>query len=186
MFQEEAQPTEQGHEGKSESQGDIVHEAARAALTASNEEAQAAARRLERMAREDFELYRALMDKQLSKACWLAVSRCCRQDKKPIWTPPNFDAAGNGARLQALAQEAESYYFDRWKLPIEGLPKLGDATKAQLIEAVLLLEKQAKTQLTRARFFSLIAAQLPAGKKVRDVFTEKKLAHLEAQATRGQ
>jgi hypothetical protein len=134
-------------------------------------------------ARRDTELYTELMEPWLSQAAYAAIRQLCQRERKAIWTAPNYDRAGSGARVVDLAKgNAESLL--NFRLPIDGLPRLGDATREEVAMAAEYYGSRAKDMGAKARWLTLICQSITGRKKVKSVLSDARLRELQDEAAR--
>lgn len=145
-------------------------ELAQEAMQAANGDVLEATAILEQKARGDMDVWRALTDGLLKKACYDACRGICRTERRIIWNAPNYDAGGNGERIKAHS----STLMD-WPLP--GGMKLKDATKADLIAAAEFYAKQAANMQSISNWLNQIAKKVK-NKTVGDSMTDDQLRKL--------
>lgn len=152
-----------------------VSEIAEAAMKLADGEVLKAARIMEDEIRGDEAKYRAVMDPLVSNACYQAVASVCHRNRDKVWTAPNYNPAGNGKRLHALAAG------NLLMFPLPGGQYLGEATKAEVTEAADFYSKQANDMTAKSRWLLAIAAKLTAKAIVSKVFTEESLRSLQQE-----
>lgn len=126
---------------------------------------------------EDEGLRNEVVEPLIETACHGAIRALAQRERQKIWLPPNYDPTGAGERLRSVANAS---LLD-FRLPIEGMPRLAESTKAQLAEAAQYYQKRAVDMAHKERWLLAIAKKVPASKRVADVFDEKKLRALQAK-----
>lgn len=152
-----------------------IRELAGLMLESANGDVIEAAKLMEHEVQADDVKYRALMDPLLATACYAAVSQACRGARRDVWTAPNYTAGGNGDRVHAMAAGNLLLF------PLPGGKPLGEATKAEVIEAAVFYGKQASDMTVKARWLTRIGEQLTDEKTVAKVFTEESLRTLQTE-----
>jgi hypothetical protein len=177
--------------------GEVIGAAAKAALKKSAGNPQNAAVLMQEGAKKNPALYKALTEPYLADACWQAVRAAAHTERKKVWTgsepkpPANPNAVGSkfGAAAQAqvdrvvsLARGNVATLLD-FPLPIQGLPRLGEATLAMLKQAADFYKKSAADMSTKAKWLKLIISAMPDDKAtVGTVLNDKALRKLQAEA----
>ena len=181
---------------------EIVGIAAKAALKKAGGDSRNAAILMEKGAKKNPALYKALTEPYLSDACWEAVRLAAHSQRKRIWSVP-AEAAPTGRnmvgtkfgqstsspqaeeqknRVVALARGNAATLLN-FPLPIAGLPKLGEATLSMLKQAAEFYGKQSADMAGKAKWLGLIIAKMPdEKKKVGDVLDDGELRKLQAKA----
>lgn len=156
----------------------------RAAVEAADGDLPEAARLIETQAKKNSDLLAAITFPYLTRAIWELVRLHARVEKRIIWQAPNADPKGqNGHRVKHMADDNFRSLM-ALTLPIEGLPRLGDATRVQLEEAIHFYQSHAKDMQSKSRFLEMVLHALPAKKpntKVRDCLTETQLEKFREQ-----
>lgn len=156
--------------------------AAREALEATNNYREAAETLLAR-AKEDPELYEAIMGPHELPACLSLIRANAAQQRKAVWDAPEKKAhaerasAAATSRVNALSR-SNTYGLLDFRLP-GGLP-LRDAKKADLLEAVKVYRQRADNMAHKARWLESIANQV-GRKRVANAFSEPQLEQLQAE-----
>ena len=159
---------------------DPVTEAARAALDAADGDVREASKRMEQAVRSNRGLRDRLTDPLIAEACYAAVSAQCRAERRRIWSPPASTvarAARDGARRVARLAADSLLAF-----PLPGGLKLGEATRAEIVNAAGFFERQAGDMAHKARWLTLVAQAMPGRKKASQVLTEERLRELQQEA----
>lgn len=159
-----------------ESPRNIVREAIDRVVERANGVLLEASPLLEEEMRKDADLYRAIMDSYLPKACWEAIRRYAHAERLHLWAAPNSDTQGRGERIHHLAQANMDHLFN-FRLPIQGLPKLGVATYAQVEEAMNFYFLRAADMRKKGTFLKSILGMLKNKRKT--VGEQLKLADLQ-------
>jgi len=108
---------------------------------------------------------------------------CRRQNRAVVHFAPipekgeSGEMMSGGGDVSALARRWET-----WTLPIPGAPRLIDATKDQLLEAVALHEKNAAGHLLKARFYGIVARRTTKGRTVGQALKPERLTQLWKEA----
>ena len=105
--------------------------------------------------RSNNRLFHLLLDPMVESACYEALGSCIRQQRSEIWTAPNYSKGGNGQRVLALAEANNLMYF-----PLGDGKILGNATRAEILEAAERRAKQIKTMAWEERWLRLVAEHL--------------------------
>lgn len=163
--------------------GDPVAEAARKALTKANGDVRKATDILEHAVRSDRKLRDLLTDPLISSACYDAVRRVCHAERRAVWKAPIEKLVKGRLTGSARVVKLAAGNLLMFSLP-DGL-KLGEATREDITEAANFYSKQAGDMAHKSRWLQLIAQSLPAGKKVREVLTDRRLRELQQEAKRG-
>lgn len=131
--------------------------------------------------RADPTLYRAIINEMLSTVSWAIMRRYAHSERKTLWTAPNYDAKQKGERVEHLAAAT----YERlmlFPLPLHGMPRLGEATKEQVLAAVEFYRHLSEDTATKARWLELIANRLKGKRTVNQQLREADLVQLENQA----
>lgn len=192
--------TEQAKNPK-DNAAEIISIAAKAALKKAAGDSRNAAILMEQGARKNPALYKALTEPYLTDACWEAVRLQAHTHRKRIWNAPaeskpagkemvgtkfgassGTDAAEQKSRVVALARGNAATLLN-FPLPIQGLPRLGEADLGMLKQAAEFYRKSANDQGAKAKWLSLIIKAMPdAETKVEKLFDEKALRELQSVA----
>lgn len=124
-------------------------------------------------------LFKMLMRPLVRQACYDLLRSICRKERREIWTAPKLTAEGTQPTVKSLAIGTKNSLFN---FPLPGGKRLGDALKCEVDEAATFYSLQANANAARARWLSAIAERMPASKTVSSVFTERRLADLQATA----
>jgi hypothetical protein len=135
---------------------------------------------MEKMVREDPYLWMLWLDSGVRTACYTAVSGVQRRDGHKCWTTKQPSSSSERRRVVALSDGTAASLLN---LPINGRTRLGDATAEDLDQAIHFYSAQALDMGVKAAWFALIKKGLPEGKKVKEVFTNAKLAKLKEAAS---
>lgn len=127
-------------------------------------------------------LYAAVADPLVQAQCWHLIGQVKRKARTAVWNAPNYekglsDAADNVRHLS----NANRTLMDDFPLP--NGKRLGDATHADLIEAMTFYGQQARDMQSKAGFLAAVAGRVKGGKRVRDVLKETDLVALRDRAT---
>lgn len=148
-----------------------IHGLASDALNSSGGDVEQATALLESRAKNDSTIWMALTGPLLSQACYDAVRKICREQRREIWFSENYDKGGNGDRVAIHAKGLLD-----WPLP--GGKRLRDAGKEDLDKAADFYHRQASQMMRVAYFLERISEKV--GKKtVGDKFTEEKLREIQ-------
>lgn len=123
-------------------------------------------------------MYRALMDPLVRAACYDAIGKCIRADRRQVWTAPNYTASGNGSRVHELS---------RGNLLMFSLPggkRLGDANRDEVNAAAQFYNSQAVDMSQKANWLAKIAERV-GNKIVSKVFTDEQLRKLQEEVCHG-
>lgn len=123
----------------------------------------------------DRDLRDTLTSPLIRGACYDAIKSIIRQERKHVWLAPNYSPDGNSAGANIHA--ARSLY--EFRLPIEGQPTLGSATKADVDAASHFYGAQAVDMAWKGRWLATIAKGLKAAKTVEATFSEAKLRAMQ-------
>lgn len=158
-----------------------LQETIQQAIGEASNDAPAAAQLLEKWVRKDRRLFNELMMPYLSGACWDAIRRYCRREKRSLWTAPRYHMSGKGERVIHLAENNARSLFD-FRLPLPGLPRLGDSNKEQVQSAEEFYQSQAKDMHAKAYWLHLIVEKMSANTTVRQQLSEELLLKLQQKA----
>lgn len=166
-----------------------VAEAARDAMNSAGGDVVKASRILEQRVRKDQKLRDELTEPLISKACYDAVRAHSIKERRQVWSTPavahvrpeNQPVAPNSnltqsGRVVALAKGTMLMF------PLPGGKPLGEAGRDDLVKAESFYASQSADMSAKARWLQLVMQSLPAGKKVGDVMTDKRLRELQAEA----
>ena len=117
----------------------------------------------------------ALTAPLLSNACYDAISAECRQQRRHVWTPPNYTADGNGARVIALATSLLDF-------PLPGGKRLAEASRGEVAQAADFYATQAADMSHKGRWLRLVAQSVREDQRVADALDELRLAELQKEA----
>lgn len=153
-----------------------VHASVLAAVETAKGDLPQAARLLEAAALKDAELLNAITKRYLSKACWELLRGYASNTRCEIWRAPNIPTPDREKdRVQHLARANAATLYD-FRLPIEGLPRLGDATKGEVQQAATFYLRQAVDMAGKGRFLVAVVGLMKGTKPVR---LQLKLTDLE-------
>lgn len=127
-------------------------------------------------ARKDRELFIAITEPVLPGACWNLIRRHCHQERRQITRVFSQERSGP-ERIQRLAEANLSHLFNM-ALPIPGCPKLGDATKEQVVESANFYLKQAEDMCKKGEWLNKIASMMRKEGTVRKQLTEEQVAEI--------
>lgn len=162
---------------------DSISGAAQRALKVARGDARRATELLMDEARRDVDLYTALTEPWLSQAAYAAIRRLCQVERRSIWTAPGYNKGGSGDRVVELAKGNAESLLD-FRLPLAGLPRLGDATRTEIGEAESYYRTRARDMGAKARWLQLIAQSLGPRQKVRNALNDTRLRELQDEAAR--
>ncbi|MBI5940668.1 MAG: hypothetical protein HY859_09600 [Caulobacterales bacterium] len=165
---------------------DPVADAARSAMDAAKGDLTTAAASMETAVRKDPKLRDALTEPLIAGACMEAVRRIMHERRRSIWSAPSEPIAlGRGADKASQADRVAHLASGTLLMfPLPGGVKLSEATRDDVVRAAGFYDAQAKDMGVKARWLSLIAQSIPAGKTVGEVLTAKRLKELQAEAQR--
>jgi hypothetical protein len=123
-------------------------------------------------------LYRSLMDPLVKQACYDAIRGQCRAQRRVIWETPQPSASSTRDRIGGLAAGLTLMDF-----PLPGGIKVGDATRAEVMDASDSYLAQATDNAAKGRWLRLIARHVTGDAKVRDVLTLERLIQLQNLAS---
>lgn len=149
-----------------------VSQAAADALQAADGDVRKATEAMLAAVRKSRRLRDALTEPLLETACYAAITAQCRKQRSRIWTPPNYSEAGNGDRVIALARTLLDF-------PLPGGRRLGDATRAEVVDAARFYTSHAEDMAHKARWLARVAEAVPDGQRVADALDEARLARLQ-------
>lgn len=154
-----------------------IYALAKEALTASNNETEAATELLFDRLQSDAKLLRTLISGIVRSMSGASVGNVIRHQRSAA-----FESAivlSNKAKAGALASVMSSALLD---IPLSDGTRLRDATKVEILETADRWDKQAQTMAHRVRFLRAVGNALPAGKRCGDVLTEKKAVEIFKKA----
>lgn len=128
--------------------------------------------KMERRVRAERDLFYALMDPLVRKACYDVLREVVRDERRTIWTAPNYTKGGNGDRLVSASLTLLDF-----RLPHNLLP-LREAGKDDLVAGADWYESQANNMQHKARWLRAVAAKV-GNKVVGEKFTAEELAKLQ-------
>lgn len=132
----------------------------------------AATDRMEKRVRAERDLFHELMAPLVRNACYDALRKAVQDERRTIWTAPNYTKGGNGDRLVSASLTLLDF-----RLPHNLLP-LRDAGKDDLVAGADWYESQANNMRHKARWLRAVAAKV-GNKVVGQKFTAEKLAELQ-------
>lgn len=124
-------------------------------------------------------IQQAILLEALDGHLWYEIRQAAIRTRQNFFNgqiPPKEDS---GAFEKAAAQIAKEHWY---QFPLPGGTLLGEATKDDLIAAHDLWQAMAEANARRAAWVSKLIPKVPAGKRVRDVLSEKKIAALSMGA----
>ena len=168
---------------------DPVREAVRRAVTSARGNLPDAARLLEMWVREDRDLFDLICSPFVPRACWDLLRAYVQQERKGIWAgespqPDSHDPTQRGSRIHYLARSNFESLFD-FRLPIGGMPKLGESTYQQVQEAIAFYHGHAEDMKRKGDWLALVLHALsPRSKKpVKDQVSLVQLQRLHKEST---
>lgn len=127
---------------------------------------------MEKRVRAERDLFHELMAPLVRNACYDALRKAVQDERRTIWTAPNYTKGGNGDRLVSASLTLLDF-----RLPHNLLP-LRDAGKDDLVAGADWYESQANNMQHKARWLRAVAAKV-GNKVVGQKFTAEKLAELQ-------
>lgn len=162
---------------------------ARAALKEAGGNTEAATAALVQRCMTDAGVLRAIISDAVSTAANYYVEYTMRNERASIYrasrreedvvTPIRPSNAPAAAIAKAAAENAVKRMLD---MPLANGAKLGEAERDAVLYQAHIHASPVKAHAARARFFTSIAQGLIEGKRVKDVFSEKRLRDLHASA----
>jgi hypothetical protein len=162
---------------------------ARAALKDAGGDTDAATASLVERCMTDAVLLRAIIHSAVSTAANYMVEHSMRNERASIYrasrrdeevvTPIRPSNAPQALLARAAAENAAKRMLD---MPLANGAKLGEAERDAVLYQASIHAGPVKSHAARARFYTIIAQGLTEGKKVKEVFTEKRLRDLHASA----
>lgn len=128
--------------------------------------------KMEKRVRAERDLFHELMAPLVRNACYDALRKSVQDERRTIWTAPNYTKGGNGDRLVSASLTLLDF-----RLPHNLLP-LRDAGKGDLVAGADWYESQANNMQHKARWLRAVAAKV-GNKVVGQKFTAEKLAELQ-------
>ena len=150
----------------------------------SNEDAYDAAVLLEKAVRKTKALRDTLTEPLISAAVMGEIRAICRMNRKRVWETPDHRVEDDSQGVQALAEDKFDDLKESWTLPIAGLPKLGEATRDQLVHARAYYGGQKTAAGWRERWLGAILRENNADIPAEDITVER-LRELEAKTETG-
>lgn len=105
----------------------------------------------------------------------LAISETLREERR--WHRGNISSRGVEGAV-ALTESLKRSILDTWQI---GSVRLGDATRALLLETAAIERESAQGHLNNASFYASIANGLKEGQKVRQRYTAAQVSRVHAQ-----
>lgn len=127
---------------------------------------------MERWVCGDKRLFNELMTPLVREACYNALRKTVQEERRNVWTAPNYTKAGNGGRLVSTAMTLLDF-----RLP-HNLKVLREAGKDDLIAGADWYEKQAGNMQHKARWLRAIAEKV-GSKAVGEKFSAESLAKIQ-------
>lgn len=155
-----------------------VTSAARDALDSADGDVRNATDLMAAQVRDNRALREALTEPLIDVACYEQIRMLCRQARRNIWLAPNYDAGGNGGRIQDMS---DRLLLDM-RLPVPGMPMLKDASRDEISAAIHFYTEQASDMAHKARWLTLVLRSVPRRKKPGAVLDEKRLRALQTEA----
>ena len=160
---------------------DPVAEAVAQAMVLAKGDRAHAIRLLEGRVRNDPSLRERLIAPLIRKACADVIGEAIRKGRSQAWNRPRI-VQPNEQRDRVVALATGTLLM--FRLPTPGNKPLGEATRAEIAEAVRFYEAQSDDMAFKARWLSLVAQHVTSGKTVRDVMSEERLLELKREASR--
>ena len=154
-------------------QTDTVGSAARTALEKHSGDSAKAMHELVAMVRKDQKLRMALLEPLIEYACGNAIRSVIQDNRDRVW-----NSASNAGKPSQREQMMSIAKANLMIFPLPGGKMLGDATRAEVIEAASFYAKQAKNMAHKARWLKLVHDEMPEDKKVNEVFAEANLLEM--------
>jgi len=120
----------------------------------------------------DDRLFNELMTPLVREACYNALRKTVQEERRNVWTAPNYTKAGNGDRLVSTALTLLDF-----RLP-HNLKVLREAGKDDLIAGADWYEKHAGNMQHKARWLRAIAEKI-GSKAVGEKFSAESLAKIQ-------
>lgn len=155
----------------------LLSESVKQAFDASGGDVVRASQMLAEMATQNQELYLLLTESYLKQACYDSVRKHCQSVRARIWNAPNYEQSGKNSKVRALRHA--NMLMD---LPLPNGKRIGDATKADLLDAADAYNKQASKMTAEAAWWRMIATRINGKQMVKNVLTEKHLRALKEKA----
>lgn len=159
---------------------DPISDAARAAYEANGGDLKKAVAAFEASVRGNRALRDALLEPLLADACYQAVARIIRTERRQVWSPPaeklvKSKVTGSHRVVQLAAGTLLMF-------PLPGGKKLGEATREEISAAATFYEAQATDMGVKAKWLRLVAQSVPGEKKAGDVLNDRRLRELQEAA----
>lgn len=135
-----------------------------------------AAKRMEKYAKEDPDLFRALTAPFLPEAARRAVEVAIRHERKKVWSGSHRKVVDDAGRVMAHALSLMDF-----RLP--GGIQLRRATRSDLLSAADFYGKQAVDMGHKQRWLTAIANEIDAKSEVGKKLTEERLAALKEETS---
>lgn len=167
---------------------ELVAAAVKKALEATGGDFERAVTLLEKRVRANARLRSELLEPFITQACRDAVRQEVRLVRREVWTgtrsgtppkpqvTPSPRPAKSDSRVVYLAKGNLAMF------PLPGGKPLGEATREEVADAAAFYSRQSADMGAKARWLSLIAQSLPAGRTVAEVLTDERLTELQAEA----
>lgn len=155
-----------------------VTSAARDALDSADGDVRNATDLMAAQVRDTPALRDALTEPLINVACYEQIRMLCRKERRHIWLTPNYDAGGNGDRVQDMS---DRLLLDM-RLPVPGMPMLKDASRDEISAAIHFYTEQASDMAHKARWLSLVLQSLRGKKTVGQILNETRLRAMQAEA----
>lgn len=127
--------------------------------------ATAAVVELQKRMDNDRELYALVTAPFVAQAAWQVIRKYAHSERQRLWTAPNDDGKARSEGVHALAQSHWSILLN-FRLPIDGLPLLGMATKEQVCQAANFYLQQGKNMTQKGEWLMKIVNLLTSDTKV--------------------
>jgi hypothetical protein len=130
-------------------------------------------------AKKNAELYRALMDPLVRRACYDKIAEIGRQERERVWNQPSLETVRDAIAALAAGTRKSLMAFT-----LPGGRRLGDALREDVTRAAQFYVSQSADMAVKGRWLYMIAKALKAGQKVADAMTEEKLLTFKMKAER--
>lgn len=150
----------------------LVRDVAAEAMDKAGGDIQEATSIMERWVFGNKRLFDELMTPLVREACYNALRKTVQEERRNVWTAPNYTKAGNGDRLVSTAMTLLDF-----RLP-HNLKVLREAGKDDLIAGADWYEKQAGNMQHKARWLRAIAEKV-GSKAVGEKFSAESLAKIQ-------
>lgn len=145
-----------------------LHEVAERCMKQANGNVVQASQYLREMMKNDTELRYAILAPFEVKASYEVIANYARRERVYIWRAPNDDGQGRPDRVHALVKANVDIIMEM-TLPIRGLPKLGDCTKEQVLEAISWYRGHIEDMTGKMQFLEAVTSLMKSTDKANTV-----------------